>query len=468
MRKKQTEIIVDDETEANITETINSKGETVKRVNYTAKVKENEVTETDEETENQGENFDNENDNSFFNDAFEEIPKDKLDRMFDEIQELTEGNGMYFAKVTRQPDSLADNFFVRCGGEMPLGVFQFSMRDRFNFIPQLQKLNSNSGGYFNVLIFDQQQKPLEILVRYEYDTMRRNRLPIFRQVGCFNLLVPNPVTIQENGQQQNGEIGMLVKAIQDMQNNFQNQINSIINNKPRENEQMNQLMMMMLTKSVENTLNPPERKADDFSLTREIMQKEMFQMKMIGEIFKQPPPPPPDKEPTTLDTVQGLLNTPLVQETATTILNAAAMIIEAKMQEKQQGVIQNLPNEVVVNPQPNQIATATDNNEMKELLDDVIAELESDSVFDEKNEFLIELKNDFPTQTMMIESICKTQSFENVLQLLIAEADKVKPQNPFVEFLDVAETQKQNKYVWTERGNKLIKRLNEFYEFVKK
>ena len=144
------------------------------------------------------------------------------------------------------------------------------------------------------------------------------------------------------------------------------------------------------------------------------------------------------------------------------------MIIESKMQDKQQGVINNLPTETVINPQPNQLNTATGSNDMNELLQDVIDELESDSVLDDKNEFLIELKSDYPTQTMMITSLCKTNTFENVLQLLITQADSAKPVNPFAEFLDVAETQKQQKYVWTERGNKLIKRLNEFYEFAKK
>ena len=462
MRKKQTEIIVDDETEANITETINSKGETVKRVNYTAKVKENDVIETDENTENPDENFDNENDDSFIDNESDEIPKDKLDKMFDDIERVSSGiNSVFFAKVTRQPDSLSDNFFNRCGGEMPLGVFQFSLRDRFNFIPQIQKINGNSGGYFNILIFDGQQKPLGWSYRIGY-----SRETGFKHIGCHNVLVPNPALIETpnaNGQpQQNGSLEMVFGKMAEMMQQNHNQLMQVINRQPEKSTLEKAIEQKMLN----DLLNPPQQQASGFEQTMaSIMAMPVMVEKMSAKMF---PAPPVEREPTTLDTIQSIVAMPVVENTATAVLNGLSLLIESKMQEKQQGVIQNLPNEVVINPQPNQITTATETDDMKELLQDVIEELESDSVLDDKNEFLIELKNDYPTQTMMITSLCKTNPFENVLQLLIAEADKVKPVNPFAEFLDVAETQKQQKYVWTERGNKLIKRLNEFYEFAKK
>ena len=462
MRKKQTEIIVDDETEANITETINSKGETVKRVNYTAKVKENDVIETDENTENPDENFDNENDDSFIDNESDEIPKDKLDKMFDDIERVSSGiNSVFFAKVTRQPDSLSDNFFNRCGGEMPLGVFQFSLRDRFNFIPQIQKINGNSGGYFNILIFDGQQKPLGWSYRIGY-----SRETGFKHIGCHNVLVPNPALIETpnaNGQpQQNGSLEMVFGKMAEMMQQNHNQLMQVINRQPEKSTLEKAIEQKMLN----DLLNPPQQQASGFEQTMaSIMAMPVMVEKMSAKMF---PAPPVEREPTTLDTIQSIVAMPVVENTATAVLNGLSLLIESKMQEKQQGVIQNLPNEVVINPQPNQITTATETDDMKELLQDVIEELESDSVLDDKNEFLIELKSDYPTQTMMITSLCKTNTFEIVLQLLIAEADKVKPVNPFAEFLDVAETQKHNKYVWTERGDKLIKRLNEFYEFVKK
>ena len=462
MRKKQTEIIVDDETEANITETINSKGETVKRVNYTAKVKENDVIETDENTENPDENFDNENDDSFIDNESDEIPKDKLDKMFDDIERVSSGiNSVFFAKVTRQPDSLSDNFFNRCGGEMPLGVFQFSLRDRFNFIPQIQKINGNSGGYFNILIFDGQQKPLGWSYRIGY-----SRETGFKHIGCHNVLVPNPALIETpnaNGQpQQNGSLEMVFGKMAEMMQQNHNQLMQVINRQPEKSTLEKAIEQKMLN----DLLNPPQQQASGFEQTMaSIMAMPVMVEKMSAKMF---PAPPVEREPTTLDTIQSIVAMPVVENTATAVLNGLSLLIESKMQEKQQGVIQNLPNEVVINPQPNQITTATETDDMKELLQDVIEELESDSVLDDKNEFLIELKSDYPTQTMMITSLCKTNTFENVLQLLITQADSAKPVNPFAEFLDVAETQKQQKYVWTERGNKLIKRLNEFYEFAKK
>ena len=462
MRKKQTEIIVEDETEANITETINSKGETVKRVNYTAKVKENDVIETDENTENPDENFDNENDDSFIDNESDEIPKDKLDKMFDDIERVSSGiNSVFFAKVTRQPDSLSDNFFNRCGGEMPLGVFQFSLRDRFNFIPQIQKINGNSGGYFNILIFDGQQKPLGWSYRIGY-----SRETGFKHIGCHNVLVPNPALIETpnaNGQpQQNGSLEMVFGKMAEMMQQNHNQLMQVINRQPEKSTLEKAIEQKMLN----DLLNPPQQQASGFEQTMaSIMAMPVMVEKMSAKMF---PAPPVEREPTTLDTIQSIVAMPVVENTATAVLNGLSLLIESKMQEKQQGVIQNLPNEVVINPQPNQITTATETDDMKELLQDVIEELESDSVLDDKNEFLIELKSDYPTQTMMITSLCKTNTFENVLQLLITQADSAKPVNPFAEFLDVAETQKQQKYVWTERGNKLIKRLNEFYEFAKK
>jgi len=39
--------------------------------------------------------------------------------------------------------------------------------------------------------------------------------------------------------------------------------------------------------------------------------------------------------------------------------------------------------------------------------------------------------------------------------------------HPFIPFLDVPATQAAKAYVWNERGNKMLARLQEFYTFVR-
>jgi len=465
--KKETEIVIDEETEANVTETISSDGKKTKRINYPAKIKENEVIENDEMAEIQDESFFSETDNLNANLENEEIPKDKLDIMFDDIERVSNGvNGIYFAKVTRQPDSLSDNFFNRCGGEMPLGVFQFSLRDRFNFIPQLQKINGNSGGYFNILVFDGQQKPLGWSYRIGY-----SRETGFKQIGCHNLLVPNPnitsdLTTTNQNQSNNTSLEMVFSKMAEMMQSNHNQLMQIINRQPEKSTLEKAIEQKMLN----DLLNPPPpQTTNQFEQTMAtILAAPVMIEKMSSRMF---PPPPVEKEPNLAEQIQSGVKQALEIEPINNLfnigVNALGMYAENKLTANTQSVIDNLPNQ---NPQqnPQPVAIAETENDMNYLIKDIIEELESDNILDENNELLQDLDKDYPSQSLMIKSLCKSNNFDVVLNLLMSQADGIKPVNPFVEFLDVEKSQTENRIVWNERGEKLLKRLNEFYEFAKK
>ena len=466
MATKKVETIIDDETEATVIETTNSDGKTTKRVNYTAKVKENDVIENDEMANNQDENFDDESNDLFLDTESEEIPKDKLDKMFDDIEKVSNGiNNIFFAKVTRQPDSLSDNFFNRCGGEMPLGVFQFSLRDRFNFIPQLQKINGNSGGYFNILIFDGQQKPLGWSYRVGY-----SRETAFKHIGCHNVLVPNPALIETantNGQpqQNNNGLDMLFGKMVEMMQQNHNQLMQVINRAPEKST----LEKAIEQKVLNDILNPPERKESNFENTMAqtmttILAAPVMIEKMSSKMF---PAAPVEKEPNLAEQIQngikGALEIEPINNLFNVGVNSLALYAEKRLSAQAQATIENLPNQTE-QPNPNQL---TEPNEMSELIKDVIAELETKNPLDETNEFLQDLESDFPDQTMMIKAICKTQSFEQVLQRLINQSDSLKP-NPFIVFLDMPKTQETKSYVWNDKGEAMVKRLKEFYEYAKK
>jgi hypothetical protein len=426
-------------------------GETTQTIKYKAPIKADELpNETNDNTENQDKNFDDE---MFLeNTNFEEIPKDKIDKIFDDIETVAKDTDYFYAKLTRIPDSMSDSFYIRCANEMPLGVFQFGLNDRFNFVSAIQKQNNNSGGRFNIQVFTNDQKLFQIFRGYANPYNSRDKQPVFQPVGAANVLIPNPVR-EEIKDAPNGLESILSKMIE-MQRESNQQILNAINNR-----QQSDVEKLVMTKAIENLMSPPA--SNNASLEEKMMQFMMMPQlvnKMAERMFPEPVTPPAPIEPTTFDRILQLSQTPMVQNALERVGTIAEYIVEQKFTPpqnvanppQQQNGFDNAP-EQIEQPQ---------NEEMKVILNELITELESDNPIDAENEMIKALRANHPEQFNMIQSFCKMSDFSSVFQMLLMQAQNIQPY-PFEPFVT------PDRQGFNDRGQRAITRLEQVYIFLR-
>lgn len=431
----------EDGAKAQITEQVGAK-----TIQYEAKVKQAEPTLEDEDEGFEDEVFNNDIDTSF-----EEIPKGKLDRMFDCLRELTNNESeIFFAKLIRVPDFINDNFNIPCKTEQELGVFQFSLRDVFDFIPQIQKINGNSGGYFNVLVYKSNRQPAYVIRQHNFNA-------VSQQIGINNLHVPNPVK-EETPLLPGSNQPDILTIIREMKRESDERLERLLAtiNRPHEKSVLEKALEQ---KMLNDLMNPPERGSNSFE---ETMAK-MLAMPVVAEKFaKKMFPENITPEPKGLiEQITEVANSPVGQKLIDKVGDIAEHIVVAKTTPAELAQTVAMPN-----PQPQQIPNGV-NNEMQELLEDIVAELESDNPINAENELIVDLKTDYPAQYQQLQLLCKSMpTFEDALNFIMAQTATMQP-NPFVPFLDLNETTKQNVYVWNERGLKIKNRLNELYNFLR-
>lgn len=459
MPKKKTELIIDETTEANIKEKRDAKGEIISQeVIYKAGLKENEINDTtaDDETTD----FD---DTDFLDlqseRDFEEVPKTKLELMFEDLQAFAAQTNQttFYAMVSRVPDAMSDNFYNRFMADAPafIGKFQFGLRDIFDFNDAISKLNNNSGGRFNITVYDFAGEPIKIAYGYSARQSWRN-------VGIANLFVPNPVRELENNNGNQKQDNVFLKLAEMHQESTrliidgQNKILAEMN-KPKEKSTFEKALEQ---KMINDILNPKDNTSSFEEKMSNFMLMPMVAEKMAQRMFPEPPAP---KEPTTLDTIKEIAEMPLVKDLSTLAINA----IDAKLIGNAPAA--NFPDEIEQTENPNQLPQgAANNNDMQEMFNKIVSELETDNPLDNSNPLFNELKAEYTDKFPMIVSSCKMFDFTSVFGMLYnIVTDNGKNRQPFNPFLNTAETDKTQTLVFNERGNRMVIRLQEFYNFLK-
>lgn len=454
-RKKQsTEVIVTDDIIADVVETTTPNG-TSKRVAYKAPIKQNDdITEDNDETENNEPDFNNQNQNTSFSQSdFQEIPSDQIDVIFDDLSANRNPQDYFYAKLTRLPDAMQDRFFVPCNAEMPCGFFQFGLQDRLAFETAIQTRNGNSGGRFNIKILDSKQIPISVFVGYDNPYSARKE-EIWKPVGAVNILIGNPLRDEtpaaNNG---NSEVKMILEAMREQHNQF---MIALQNNKP----QQSQIEQLLLTKAVEMITNPPAPQQQNNAFETQMMTilaMPAMVERMSKKMFPEPPAPLTPSEPTTFDRILQLSQTPLAQNFLERVGDISEAIVMSKV----------APSQMVNNPQentqdaPEQIQAGEPiNDEMKIILEELITELESESEINALNPTIVKLRNEHGEAFQTVEMLCQAASFDSVLQMLLTQANKIVP-HPFAIFLNAEMT------AFNERGTKAIERLRLVYEYLK-
>lgn len=475
--KKQTEILVEDEQDATVIETINNQGESTKRLSYPVKIKQNEIK--DSETENENEDFSNEDFSQFPLREIEDIPKDKIDVFFDEIREaLQNENDSFYIRLIRQPDGFDDMFFNRCQDQMRLGVFGCYLRDANRIDELIQRKNNNSGGRFTLIALDRNQDTLQFKVGFEFDAESRQRVPVYSPVIARDVVIANPIKEEVKESGSNETIQMFREMMDNQNRQFDRMFQAIQGN---QNQQPQRTLLDSLNelKLVKELTEPPKDNDQQFR----VLQNEIYQAKLINQLIKDETPAPNSSENEAW--WQTAMKSPeivdLAKQIGLTAFNGFSQLMLAKQftqqqqASSQQSVVSNQPNPQIIpqaipqqienqipqglETQPEQKQQMFDDETMKlftDLTDKILNELKTTNPIDENNKVLKDLTTEFPQAYPMLKTMVKNLTFDDALDMVMDMQD--------FEALGLTDVDGD----FTTEGIMIKARLKEFYEFLKK
>lgn len=470
--KKKTELIVDDETTANVIETIDKDGTSTKRVSYPVKIKQNEIVEeTTSDLENAETDFDVSE--TFVSREVEEIPKDKIDSFFDDIESaLNNEHESFYIRVVRIPDGFDDYFINRCNDTMPLGMFASYMRDKFRLAELIQKRNNNSGGRFNLIAYDKNQQPLQLFVGYEFEQGRR--IPQMSSIVARDVIIPNPLVEQQAQATNENSLANVLRELGQMQQQNTQLILQAIkeNNQPKEHEKSS-LEIAIEQKIINDIVNP---KANNNSFEEKMMS--IFAMpvmveKMAKKMF-------PDEQttgvnPADLSTFDKILGNEFLvskgMELIGGIVNLSANLAAMKLAPQQPNPQPTEAQPQVVTTQPQQIqekqvnqiqATQQQANEanqlMQEIFGKIINELESENSLNGDNNTLKQLTAEYPQVYPFLVNSVKSMTFDECFDTLL----QLVPDELTAKYFNPLIPDELN-----DAGLRIEKRLQELYDYWK-
>lgn len=450
-KKTETKLEIDPETPAQVVETRRGGQVVSTRVSYEAGVKEVEVTDDDSETEFDdplSELANSDPDGLPFIDEpnTETIPQTGLDRMFNHIRSAILDDRVpdaFFAQVYRVADHMGANYRAPCTVPlMELGTFQFSSRDRLPFTSQLQKINGNSGGIFNVRIYKQDGQPLNL-----YRRSRSTLNDVEVEVGATNLAVPDPILdmIETPGMpQESSVVTMVMRSIE-----ASDRRNAELIAAMQQAKAPSELEQAMTRKMINDMVNPTTPPDPMGSLMGVLMNAQLFQQRITDVMLPARVNPPDPIEPDGWDKAMKFLDSPLVDNVLGRVIDVSERVAVAKLAPG--------------SPDP-AAESETDPADMTDLIEKIVLELQGDRVLDANNPVIIELANEYPEQVEQLEMMC-SMPFANLQRLLVADLNKKLP-NVLRPFLDVPASQAKGAFVFNPDGTRLMARLKEFYDFV--
>lgn len=367
-----------------------------------------------------------------------------------------DGEDQYVAIITRLADVYNDNFHSPSFADQNFPPMQFSPQGMMiNFIPSVQKFNNNSGGRFSIVVCQMNGEPID-------------------GARLTNFVIANPPRTEAPITNGNGSDAGIVALMREMmeqnQRNMRDMIASIQAGKSdRLQELAEQVMLKKLTEDSKPSASFEEMMMKMFTMPAMVeTMAESFRNAMNGGAKES------DDSPTWMK----VMNSPFgekIGERAGGILEGlmalGSQIAQQKMQQSPpaaayQPPYQPPPQEIVtVEPLPNPAQDqtvkddeTTEEDEMKNLIEDIVGELESENVIDDNNEFMKELAEDYPMEAEFVKMLCKSQPFEKLTAMLMQKAPSAF--EGMVELSEDGKTPRLN-----ERGVKVENRLREFYEY---
>lgn len=356
----------------------------------------------------------------------------------------------FVAMVTRRQDSMNDNFKRKCLSDEQFLPLYFYVKDVINFPSILFRANKDSGGKFLLIITDNTGN---YITRY-FVTVPNDLLPPEQKDEKVNIL------------NSNNDIVTIVRSLIDNQNQQTEKILATITaqNRPQEKSTLEKAMEAKLLRELTEE-KPPV--SNDANFMRDIYKNEMFQLKMIGEMFKETNTP----ETPPLGFLEKMLNneqfvTSAVDKVGLLASNIVQLIAMKSMQANNpQTVSQTVhnPHPQEVTQQPELTEAVKDESIMKQqaMFNEITTELERLDA--EKlpvtldNPVLIKLSSEYSDIYPMIINFAKMSEFNTVWDILTEQilSDELKD-----KYLD-------EQGDLTEQGVKVKGKVKELYELWK-
>ena len=441
-----------------------NKAVVIEEYNKTTTYKADSPNETDN-TKNKNESNNQSNANSGQSNAnlFETktaLPENKLASLFEELKEYEEFEGeVFYALITRRADLMHDNFKKACLSPQAFPAMQINSGMMFQFIPQLQKYNGNSGGRFDIVICADNGESLGD-----------------GDVGLSGFVVSDP--IEESSQKsevrsQNEGINVIElfnKMNEASEKRFEQMLNAM---KPQEDE----FTKLVKEKMRNDFLNPPQPQQNSYDPNKMIEQimGNMVVVQAMGDgfakMFNKDSGGEKDK-----GMLESLLTNEMfldkVQDVGSRVIDAAADIAIAyknpqayqerhseRYEEEEEGnsgyppLPPNSSQNTEYRTQNEEVKTQ-EQMDREQVIKDILAELEGDKPLDDTNEFLKVLKEENKDLYTLLLISCKTVPFEK----LIEQLSQIVP-DVFAQYGSGTELNEKGQYV--------SGRLKEFYEYMK-
>lgn len=390
----------------------------------------------------------------FFTGGFGSSAKNTIENLASLL--VDDGQESYVAVITRLADLFNDSFFFPCATQQAFPPMAFNASGMLlNFVPQLTRFNNNSGGRFNIQVCSPSGEPIDDAI-------------------LTNFVIANPprAKSESNG---NGEMNVLIDFIreQNQQNQqFQAQLlQQLAQLQNPKNDRFTELAEQVLMKKLSE-----ETKSSN---PQDVLMQMLVMPEMVSTFAEQFRNAMGVNKPQESSTFIKLVESPFGEqlgaragEILAGLTQAAANFAQAKALAASQPQVVNVPQSVTpeINPvlppsieppkttpdQVNDDENDDEKDELKMLVEDIIAELETENPINDDNQFVQELKTDYPMEAELLKMLCERHSFEELLQMLAQKTPEV-----FQNFLDPRTMRP------TERGVRLTARLKEFYDFYK-
>lgn len=360
-------------------------------------------------------------------------PKNTISNFFDVLS--NESDEAFLLFITRLPDMPSERFFLpQALYPANFPVVQISKYDAPNFVQMLTNLNSNSGGRFTIRACRLDGEAIEDAV-------------------LNNFVVPNPQrdeVVKQNDSGLREIVAVFERMAQQQEQRFTELISTLANKPVSEPSEWDLLAKEMLRKK----LLEDAPKADGFNPERymeALLTSEVIMDTITSKFASRLSDNKSDEnEPTWLKLLESDTGKVLIEK-AGNIANSLAVIGASKLNapapapQQQQQPVQN----------PDSEENTRMTIDTTKLTQFILDELESDNPINGDNAVLKELSEDYPKPFTLLIQFAKTQTFEQLFTLLHTFVPEA-----FVNLQDETGA-------LTESGQKIQKRLQELYEYLK-
>lgn len=380
-------------------------------------------------------------------------PTNRLADMFAELGEYQEYDEQQFlCFLVRRGDYASDKFRRRALAPENFQPFPITVKSVLDLISTIQEINGNSGGRFDIRVLDENGTDTEI--------------------GIAGFIISDPplekTVSTPNGNAQSGDLTAILEMMREERQRTDERFQTIFNElskPPKESE----LEKALRQKMINDLVNPPLPQnnafnADEF-ITKVFTSQAILETvsNRFAEGFGSK-----DKKESTLEMILGnemIMNT--AKDTVAKVVSAAENVIVATQQKnspQNSGIppqIEQTPNieyssPPIIEPTAEQIQEA---KESMDMLNEIIAELESDNAITRENETFVKITTEHPKIFKQLEDACKVVPFETILEYLEGQAPETF--EPFYADLNAEEVE------FNERGIKVEKRLRELYDLLR-